>query len=192
VSHLPVAHDADPTPADPADSGDPSELAGPSSGDPRSVRHLGLVLGVAAAVLLLDQLTKWWALDALSTHTIHVVWTLHLNLVRNAGSAFSVVKSGGQFIAPLAVIVVVWLLWQGRSASSLVGAVALGLVLGGAIGNLVDRALRSDAGFMQGRVIDFIDFQWWPVFNVADMGVVVGGILLVVVYAFGSDDGVAS
>ena len=57
---------------------------------------------------------------------------------------------------------------------------AAGLIGGGAVGNLIDRAVRGDQGFMHGAVVDFINLQWWPVFNVADMGVVVGAILLVV------------
>jgi len=52
-------------------------------------------------------------------------------------------------------------------------------VLGGAIGNLVDRAFREGSGFLGGGVIDFIDPQWWPIFNVADMAVTIGGVLLV-------------
>ncbi|MDZ7734062.1 MAG: signal peptidase II [Acidimicrobiia bacterium] len=80
----------------------------------------------------------------------------------------------------VALVVVGALVWTGRSLSSRSGAVALGLVLGGALGNLADRAFRGD-GLLSGRVVDFIDLQWWPVFNVADMGVVVGAILLLVV-----------
>jgi signal peptidase II len=57
-------------------------------------------------------------------------------------------------------------------------AVALGLVVGGALGNLTDRAFRAGDGFLGGGVIDFVDLQWWPVFNVADSGVVVGAVLL--------------
>jgi signal peptidase II len=55
----------------------------------------------------------------------------------------------------------------------------LGLVLGGALGNLADRVFRDGSGFLGGAVIDFIDLQWWPVFNVADIAVTVGGVLLV-------------
>ena len=55
----------------------------------------------------------------------------------------------------------------------------LGLVLGGAVGNLIDRFFRPGDGFLAGHVIDFIDFQWYPVFNIADIGVVCGGILVV-------------
>ena len=77
-------------------------------------------------------------------------------------------------IAVLALVVVGFLLWQGRTIASRAGAVALGLILGGALGNLADRAFRG-GGFFGGGVVDFIDLQWWPVFNVADSCVVVGG-----------------
>jgi signal peptidase II len=68
------------------------------------------------------------------------------------------------------------------------GAVAVGLVLGGALGNLVDRVLRDGSGFLGGAVVDFIDAQWWPVFNVADIAVSVGGVLLVLVSSRPSGD----
>jgi signal peptidase II len=66
-------------------------------------------------------------------------------------------------------------------------AVALGMIVGGASGNLCDRLLRGDAGLLHGSVVDFIDFQWWPVFNVADIGVVCGAILLVIATFRGSE-----
>ena len=55
---------------------------------------------------------------------------------------------------------------------------AVGLIVGGAIGNLIDRAFRSDAGFLKGGVVDFVDLQWWPVFNIADAAIVVGGVMM--------------
>ena len=58
-------------------------------------------------------------------------------------------------------------------------AIAAGCIAGGALGNLTDRLFRSDDGFLTGAVVDFIDVQWWPVWNVADMGVVLGGAALV-------------
>jgi len=137
------------------------------------------MLGAAAVVVALDQLTKWWADDRLSDGPIHVVWTLRLNLVRNPGSAFSMGRSLGPLLAVVAVVVVLVLVRVGRMVSSTPTAIGLGLVLGGALGNLVDRAFRDGHGFLGGHVVDFIDFQWWPVFNVADMGIVVGGLLLV-------------
>ena len=116
----------------------------------------------------------------LQTRTIDVVWTLRLDLARNTGAAFSRFVGQGPLIGLLAIGIVAVLLWQGRTVGSRTGAVALGLILGGALGNLADRAFRG-GGFMQGAVVDFIDLRWWPVFNVADSCVVIGAILLVIV-----------
>ena len=77
----------------------------------------------------------------------------------------------------------VGLLWSGRTVPTRTGAVAVGLVLGGAAGNLTDRAFRAGTGFLGGAVIDFIDVQWYPVFNVADMAVVGGALLLLLATA---------
>jgi signal peptidase II len=135
---------------------------------------------VALVVIAIDQLTKWWAVERLSDGNIDVIWTLRLSLVRNEASAFSI--GGGSWWGPLvsllALVVIVVLVWQARSATSRWTAVAAGLVAGGAIGNVIDRAARSDRGFLRGGVVDFVDFQWWPVFNVADVAVVVGVLLL--------------
>jgi signal peptidase II len=176
--------------------------AGPAVAAPR--RQWGVILGVAAGVLVLDQLSKWWAVRTLGERTIDVVWTLRLNLVGNTGASFSRFGGQGPLISVGAVAVVIAVLWLAPSVDgprpdgkpstwSRVEAVALGLILGGALGNLVDRAFRGDAGFLHGAVVDFIDFQWWPVFNVADMGVVVGAILLALAFvlapaARGSDE----
>jgi signal peptidase II len=73
------------------------------------------------------------------------------------------------------------MLWMGRTVDTKAGAVALGLVLGGALGNIVDRLLRTGDGFLGGAVVDFIDAQWWPVFNVADIAISCGGVLLLLV-----------
>ncbi|MGH9213643.1 MAG: signal peptidase II [Acidimicrobiales bacterium] len=138
----------------------------------------GLLLGVAATVLAVDQLTKWWATETLDDRVIDVVWTLRFSLTLNHGSAFSIVQSGGAVISLLALLVVGLLLRSGRRATHPGSAVALGLVLGGAVGNLADRAFRAGDGFLGGGVVDFVDLQWWPVFNVADMAVVSGAFLL--------------
>ncbi len=129
-------------------------------------------------MLLVDQLSKWWAVHTLTTRTIDVVWTLRFNLVGNTGASFSRFGGQGPLISLGAVAVVCAVLWLSPVAPSRLGSVALGMILGGALGNLVDRAFRGDAGFLHGAVVDFIDFQWWPVFNVADMGVVIGALLL--------------
>ena len=76
------------------------------------------------------------------------------------------------------VIIVVLLLTLKRGAGRLLDA-SMGMVIGGAAGNLVDRLFRSP-GWLRGGVVDFIDFQWFPIFNVADMGITIGGALLLI------------
>lgn len=146
-------------------------------------RHPWLIAAVAVGVYALDQASKSWAVHRLSDgSTIDLVGSLRLNLAFNSGAAFSRGTGLGPAIGLLAIGVVIVLLWTSRSSASRLTSVAMGLVLGGAIGNLSDRLLREGpGGFLGGAVVDFIDLQWWPIFNVADMGVVVGGILLVLV-----------
>jgi signal peptidase II len=155
-------------------------------------RRFGAIGLVAVLVIVLDQLTKWWAVNALQDRVIPVVWTLQFNLAHNTGAAFSLGRGSDiTRLLPLLVLgAVVFFIWQSRGEVRALGAVAMGMVLGGAIGNLIDRALRTNGGaFFSGGVVDFIDFQWWPVFNVADMGVVIGGLLLVATYLFVPADG---
>lgn len=147
-----------------------------------------LLLGVTGAVLLLDQLTKWWAVETLDTRTIDVVWTLRLHLTLNYGSAFSIGQGRGALISLLVLVVVAVLLRSGRYARRPGSVVAIGLILGGALGNLLDRALRAGDGFLGGGVVDFIDLQWWPVFNVADSAVVVGALLLLLMQRREADE----
>ena len=142
-----------------------------------------LLLGVAAVVLAVDQLSKWWAVESLPGRTVHVVWTLQLQLAINRGSAFSVAEGRGAVISLLALVIVGVLLRSGRYATRPASAFAIGLVVGGAIGNLLDRAFREGDGFLGGGVVDFVDLQWWPVFNVADAAVCVGAVLLVLTAA---------
>jgi signal peptidase II len=137
-----------------------------------------LLLGVAAGILVIDQLTKWWAIESLPGRTVDLVGSLRLNLAMNYGSAFSVAEGRGALISLLALVIVGVLLLSGRSATRPLVAAATGLVVGGAIGNLLDRALREGDGFLGGGVVDFIDVQWWPIFNVADTAIVVGAVLL--------------
>jgi signal peptidase II len=149
----------------------------------RKTRLTPLVIAVAALVVAVDQLTKWWAVRTLDTRDIDLFWTLRLHLVRNSGAAFSLAGGRGGLVAILAIAVVIGLIAFGRGIDTKVGAVALGLVLGGAAGNLIDRFFRDGTGFLGGAVIDFVDLQWWPVFNVADAAVTIGGLLIVFVVA---------
>jgi signal peptidase II len=139
-----------------------------------------LLFGVAAVVLVIDQLTKSWAVRTLDTKMIDLVGSLRLRLALNHGSAFSLNEGRGPLISVLALAVVAVLLRSGRHATRPLAAVALGLVLGGALGNLSDRAFREGDGFLGGGVVDFIDVQWWPIFNIADSAVVCGAFMLIV------------
>ena len=142
-----------------------------------------MVVAVAAVAIVIDQLSKTWAVHTLATRDIDLFWTLRFHLARNRGAAFSLGFGSGGVIAILAIVVVIVFLALGRSVNTRLGVLSLGLVLGGALGNLTDRAFREGSGFLGGAVVDFIDLQWWPVFNVADSAIVVGGILLVVTTA---------
>jgi signal peptidase II len=83
------------------------------------------------------------------------------------------------FIGIAALLVIVWLAWTSRMLTSRVTSVAAGLVAGGALGNLVDRIFRGDK-ILHGSVVDLVDFQWFPIFNVADMAIDIGGAMFVV------------
>jgi signal peptidase II len=150
--------------------------------DSLSSRQAAVVSAVIAAlVVLVDQLTKWWAVANLSDgHTVDLVGSLRLNLTFNSGMAFSRGKGAGPFIGVLALVVITVLLASLRRSGSTLSSVGLGLVIGGAIGNVCDRLFRRGEGFLGGEVVDFIDLQWWPVFNVADMAITVGGAILIV------------
>ena len=148
------------------------------------VRRLAVVAAVAAAVVTVDQLTKAWAVDALDGgRTIDLVWTLRLRLVFNRGGAFGLATRLAPFFALAAVTVVLLLLRAGATTRDRWALAAIGLVAGGALGNLSDRAFRHGEGLLGGAVVDFVDVQWWPVFNVADSCIVVGALLLAFVLA---------
>lgn len=109
---------------------------------------------------------------------IDLVWTLRFNRAENTGMAFSRGASSGPLIGLLAFGIVVVLCLFARKMTSRLQLVLVGVVCGGALGNIADRLFRAADGFMSGAVVDFIDVQWWPIFNIADMAVVVGGIAL--------------
>lgn len=138
-----------------------------------ALRRLLIAVSVAVVVVAADQATKSWAVHRLSRGPIHVVWKLDLQLTYNSGAAFSFARGWAPVFGGLAVVVVLVLLGAVRRVQSTPIAVALGLVVGGALGNLADRVFRSN----HGSVIDFIALHFWPTFNVADSCIVVGGIM---------------
>jgi len=137
--------------------------------------RLAVAAGVVAAVVLVDQLTKWWAVDRLASGPVHVIWRMDLALSRNTGSAFSLFQGATGLIVVIAFALAAVLLVMVWRAPTLGRAAILALILGGAVGNLSDRFFRSG-----GAVVDFVEFHFWPTFNVADACITVGCILLVV------------
>ncbi len=140
-----------------------------------------VALGVGAAVVVTDQLTKWWALSAFSDGPTSVLGDFLLfRLVRNPGAAFNSLQGSGVLIAVIAIVVVLVLVRVSGSAEHRHEAVVFGLILGGAAGNLADRIFRAD-GFLDGEVVDWIDLWFIPTFNVADASLTIGAALAVAV-----------
>jgi signal peptidase II len=138
-------------------------------------RRLLLVLGTAGVVVALDQLTKSLAVHYLSSGPVHLIGNgLELNLGYNSGVAFSLGRGLAPELVLVALVLIAVLMVMGRSAPTTGTAIAVGFVLGGAIGNLSDRLFRSH----HGAVVDFIYTRFWPTFNVADSCITVGGLLL--------------
>lgn len=135
------------------------------------------LFAVASLAYGLDRITKIWAEASLPGDPLEVVpGVLTLRFTTNSGGAFSMGQSAPWFfVGVTGVVVAVILATSFRHTNRLVGA-SLGLVLGGALGNLTDRAIRAPG--LRGRVVDFVDFHVWPVFNLADSAIVVGAILL--------------
>jgi signal peptidase II len=157
-----------------------ASLNEPRPGDRPGRPRLPLLLVVAVTVLLLDVVSKHVVVDRLADRDpVEVIdGLLTLRLVRNSGAAFGFASGLTVVLTLVAVGVVVMILRAARRLRSTGWAVALGLVLGGAVGNLADRIFRDPAP-LRGRVIDFLELPHWPVFNLADSAIVCGGVLLV-------------
>jgi signal peptidase II len=134
---------------------------------------------IIVAIVIADQATKNWALNSLSDgRTIDLVWTLRFNLVFNSGMAFSQGQGMGRLIGLLAIGVAVWLWLSLKKANTNLSLVGTAMLIGGALGNVVDRLFRGEK-WLAGSVIDFIDLQWFPVFNIADSAVTLGAAMLI-------------
>ncbi len=147
-------------------------------------RLYAVMLGLAGLTLVLDQLTKIWALRSLTPgEAVDLVGdAIRLNLVRNPGAAFSLGDGSTWVLTLVSLTIVVWVVIGARKVANLPWAVALGLLLGGALGNLVDRFFRPP-GPGRGHVVDFIDYFGWFVGNVADIAIVVAaGIIMVLAF----------
>ncbi len=139
-------------------------------------------LGIAALVIVLDQVTKLW----ITSHFVFgeklpVLGVFDLVLAHNTGAAFSFLHDAGGFqrwlFSGIAIVASAWIVWLLRShATQMLFALALSLILGGALGNLIDRVAY-------GYVVDFLAFHWgehyFPAFNVADSAITIGAALLI-------------
>ncbi len=147
----------------------------------RSRRGLALVC-VAVGLLwaALDQLTKTLVVHHLRDGRVIRLLGGHLLLEqdRNPGAAFGIGTGSTVVFSAVAIVVIAIVLRTARRLGSWGWTIALGLLLGGAVGNLTDRLLRSP-GALRGWVVDWIDLRWWPVFNLADSGIVIGAIVVV-------------
>ena len=149
-------------------------------------RRVVVLVGVAAGVLVLDIVSKVLVVAKLSDRdpVSLLGGLLKLRVTRNPGAAFSI-GTGATFIFTLIAAGVIFAIARtARRLYSLPWAITLGLLLGGATGNLVDRIFRSPAP-LEGHVVDWIELPHWPVFNLADSAIVCGGIIAVLLAAKG-------
>jgi signal peptidase II len=160
---------------------------GEAPGPRRPARpYLVTLVGVAAFVLTADTVSKAIVVSQLARHPpIRLLGgLLTLRLLRNSGAAFSIGTSMTIVFTAIAVGVIIFILRSARRLRSLRWAVTLGLLLGGATGNLADRLFRSPAP-LRGSVVDWIELPHWPVFNLADSAIVCGGVLAVLLAVIG-------
>lgn len=149
------------------------------SGRANPAASYGLLISLAAIILIADQILKQIVTNELSGgRTVKILAGLvQFDYTRNSGAAFGILRARGLVFALVAILVSAGIVIYYRrvAESPLIVRIALGLILGGALGNLLDRVRL-------GYVVDFIDLRWWPVFNLADSSIVVG-VLLLTAYA---------
>ncbi|MGZ6833932.1 MAG: signal peptidase II [Mycobacteriaceae bacterium] len=156
-------------------------------------RRIGWLVVIAVLVVVADLLSKLAVVANVDPeHPVRVLGgAIYLVLVRNAGAAFSLATGMTWLLTIVAVAVVIAIARMARRLRSAGWAWGLGLVLGGALGNLIDRLFRAP-GVLQGHVVDFVSVasprgEYWPVFNLADSCIVSGGILLVLLAFLGHE-----
>jgi signal peptidase II len=147
---------------------------------PNRPRRVGLLLGVAVFVLAADVVSKAIIVEKMPGHApIRLLGgLLTITYTRNGGAAFSIGTSMTIVFTAIAAGVIIYVLRTARNLRSIGWAIALGLLLGGATGNLLDRIFRAPGPF-QGHVIDWIELPHWPVFNLADSSIVCAAVLVV-------------
>lgn len=144
------------------------------------IRRYAIAVGLAAAVVLVDLLTKRWAsIELVSEPLVIIPGFLELSYTENPGAAFSLFQNAGPFLGAAAIAVTTGLLMSLRRERPLLETAAFGLIIGGALGNLIDRIFRGE-GVLDGYVIDWVNLWWIPTFNMADMSITIAvGLLLI-------------
>lgn len=145
-----------------------------------SLGGLRYALPVTTAIVAADQISKQWALSRLTQGPcsidgacVELFGGARFHLTFNTGASFQTGEGLGPIIGLLAIVMSVVLLVMAWRRIDRLGAILLGGVAGGAIGNLIDRLFRADDGILSGAVVDFIEvFDWYPIFNIADMAIV--------------------
>jgi signal peptidase II len=176
--------DGDTAPAERPGSEGPSD----APARPRGGRRIAVLFTVAALAYALDLVSKMLVVAKLEHHApIEIVgdW-LRFEAIRNAGAAFGFGEAFTIIFTVIAAAVIVVIARLARKLYSLPWAIALGLLLGGALGNLTDRIFRAP-GVFEGAVVDFIAPKHFAVFNLADSAIVCGGILIVLLSFRGLD-----
>jgi lipoprotein signal peptidase len=157
-----------------------------ASAAPKGSRRTTLLLVTAAVVLVLDVVSKVIVVATMQGHRpVHVLGgVLRIVYTRNSGAAFSIGTGATLLFTGVALVVVVVIVREARRLVSTPWALSLGLLLGGALGNLTDRLFRAPAP-LRGHVVDWVQLPHWPVFNLADSAIVVGGALALLLAARG-------
>jgi signal peptidase II len=145
--------------------------SGGASGRARRVR---VMVVVAFVVVVADQVTKSLAVSRLSSGKIHLIGPFALVLAYNTGVAFSIGAGLTWPIVVIVAVVVAVVAWAGRAVPNTAAAIGVGMILGGAVGNLADRLFRGH----HGAVVDFLYSGYWPTFNLADSSIVCGTVVL--------------
>jgi signal peptidase II len=144
------------------------------------IRRYALAVGVAASVVLVDALTKRWASIRFDGSPLEVIpGFLTFTYTENPGAAFGSLQNAGPFLGVAAIGVTLGLLWTMRHSRPGLEIFSFALIMGGAVGNLVDRIFRGP-GLLDGKVIDWVNLWWIPTFNIADMSITIAVALLVV------------
>jgi signal peptidase II len=143
-------------------------------------RRYALAAGIGVFVVLVDAFTKRWASIRFSGNPVEVIpGFLTFTYTENPGAAFGSLQNAGPILGVAAIGVTLGLLWALRRPRPVLEVVAFGLIMGGAIGNLVDRIFRGP-GLLDGKVIDWINLWWIPTFNLADMSITIAVVLLLI------------